>query len=68
MVSFFYLRPTILRSSFEKVPQAFSNYSSLKVFEAHIGEYIMQNTLKIKDYTNAIIVLQISLQRKLGSS
>ena len=45
---FFYLRPTILRSSFEKIPQSFSNYPSLKVLEAHIGEN-MQNTLKIKD-------------------
>ena len=27
----------------------------------------MQNTLKIKDQTNVIIVLQISPQRKLGS-
>ena len=29
--------------------QSFSNYPSLKVLEAHIGEN-MQNTLKIKDY------------------
>ena len=33
-------------------PQSFSNYPYLKVLEAHIGEN-MQNTSKIKDWTNA---------------
>ena len=47
-VKFFYLRPTNLRSSFEKFLQSFINYPSLKVLEAQIGEN-MQNTLKIKD-------------------
>ena len=37
---------TILKSSFKKIPQACSNYPSLKVLEAHIGENT-QNTLKI---------------------
>ena len=39
-VQFFYLRPTILRSSFEKFLKSFINYPSLKVLEAHIGENI----------------------------
>ena len=67
MVSYFYSRPTILRSSIEKILQSLCNYPTLEVVEAHICEN-MQNTLKIANYTNANIVLKISPQTKFESS
>ena len=47
-VVIFFFRSTILRSSFEKNSQSFSDYPPLNVLDAHICEN-MDNTLKIKD-------------------
>ena len=66
-VLYFHWYPDILIHSFHKLQQVSHNFHNWVKLWCSNREN-MQNALKIKDWTNTNIVLQISPQRKLGSS